>query len=524
MVEQLFPNVTDELAEIITDGPNDQGIDAIHIVENERYAQVFLIQSKYRESPQSSKRTINDTECLKVCSFLTSLFEKSEGLEQTGNFALDQAVKRIWGLHEAGKICRYQIVWCSNGGGLSTSADGILSEFCKARSNVTSEFYGPSKILSGILSEDRHPEAGQLQVIGKEIHERSDGDVRGVIASVDARSFIELILNEHDSTIKRHVFADNLRVFLGSSGGFNASIIETASSDDSYLFWYLNNGITITCRNFSYNKGHSSPVLVMDDFQIVNGAQTSHSLLEATRLNPNAIEDVVLMVRVYATERDDIAQRVAVATNSQAKIQGRDLRSNEPILKKIEVMLSERDLFFERKRNLHSDKPEEQRVDALKLGQMIMAFSQREPHRAKTDSDSIFDTRFTQVFHDRIDAEEIYRLISLYKIIERLRDEYTSKFGDSPESGHPHQYLIYGHWFVLTACRLLMIKDAEQQIPIGDSAKTLVERAIALVAEACGQHKAVAHYQMFRSARTLDKIIAECSGKQTDFFDLLASV
>jgi hypothetical protein len=193
---------------------------------------------------------------------------------------------------------------------------------------------------------------------------------------------------------RRHpnrIFDDNLRIFLGSNGGYNPAIISTATSPDSYLFWYLNNGITITCKNYSFNKGHVNPKIKIEEFQIVNGAQTSHSLLEASRINPDALENVVLMVRIYATDRGDIAERV------------------------------------------------------------------------------------------------------------------------------------YGHWFVLFAARLLLAR-AGDSIPLGEGAKTLILEAVGLVARACSsQHKAVAHYQIFRSPKTKDKIMAELMGKQADLFDLLVA-
>jgi hypothetical protein len=92
----------------------------------------------------------------------------------------------------------------------------------------------------------------------------------------------------------------------------------------------------------------------------------------------------------------------------------------------------------------------------------------------------------------------------------------------SAESGHEHQYLVYGHWFVLFACNLLHVKAQDVEIPVGDEAHALVEEAIRRVASACSQQKAVAHYQMFRSPRTKDRIIGEISAKQIDFFELLA--
>lgn len=522
VIDQIFPGHEDQLQEIITDGPDDRGLDGIHIVEGENSAEVFLFQSKYRESQATCHKTINDAEVLKVSLFLNELFDKAHALADSGNFRLQEAVRRIWELHDKGKICRYKVIFCSNGGGFATSAQGIIDSVKASHSSVSFEFYSGHDVVQAMAIEGRDAEDGQFQVIGKEILERSDGDVRGAVASVDAQSFVSLITAEDGETIKRHLIDDNLRVFLGAKGGYNHAIISTATSGDSYLFWYLNNGVTITCKSFSYNKGHTNPKLVFKDFQIVNGAQTSHSLVEAARTNPEALADVVVMVRMYATDRADIAERVAVATNSQARIQSRDLMSNHETLKKLELAFKERGYFFERKKNMHSDKPSEKRIDALKLGQIILSYELREPDKAKTESDSIFDSRFHQIFDNRQSIDELIRLYQLYEIIEEMRDGYQTEFGSSPESGHEHQYLVYGHWFVLFACKLLQVKSQEAQIPTGDDASALVEEAIRRVAAACSQQKAVAHYQMFRSPRTKERILGEISAKQTDFFDLLA--
>lgn len=70
--------------------------------------------------------------------------------------------------------------------------------------------------------------------------------------------------------------------------------------------------------------------------------------------------------------------------------------------------------------------------------------------------------------------------------------------------------------------KLLHVKSQQAQLPTGDEAHELVEEAIRRVAAACSQQKAVAHYQMFRSPRTKERILGEISAKQSDFFDLLA--
>jgi hypothetical protein len=517
ILRQFFPGIEEALIEVVTDGPDDRGVDAIHVSEDDEYAEIYIFQAKYRETVEGTDKTVNDAEALKLAAFVEDLFDRSESLSDGGNFRLREAVKRIWALHERGVICRYRIVVCSNDTGLSGSAKSILENSCKKHNQVSYEQYGPRELIRDLGDSKLRRESGTLQVIGKEIFERTDGDVRGAIASIDARSFVDLISSEDGQTVKRHLFDDNLRVFLGVSGRYNAAIIETATSGDSHLFWYLNNGITITCRNYSFNRGHPNPPLKLTDFQIVNGAQTSHSLLEAYRINPQALSDVVLMVRIYATDREDIAERVAVATNSQARIQDRDLRANHPILKKLELAFAERGYFFERKRNMHSEKDPIRRIDALKLGQVITAFYLGEPDRARGESDAIFGSRFPQVFHESHDVDELCALSNLYRIIEQLREDYTANFRDNLEGGGEAQYLVYGHWFILYALKLLLNKHG-RPIPTGDAAVEQITEAIGLVARACSQQKAVAHYQMFRSPRTKEKILAEITGKQGDLF------
>jgi hypothetical protein len=369
-------------------------------------------------------------------------------------------------------------------------------------------------------SRTNRSETGYLQVIGKEVFDRSDGDVRGLVATVSAASLIDLITTSSGG-IKRYLFDDNLRVFLGSSGGYNQSIIQTATSNDRHLFWYLNNGITITCRNYSYNKGHINPKIRLEDFQIVNGAQTSHSLIEVNRFNPDVLSDIILNVRIYATDREDIVERVAVATNSQARIQNRDLRSNSDILRKLELAFKERGYFLERKRNMYAESEASKKIDALKLGQILLTYYFSEPDRAKTDSDAIFGSRFNQLFNETYDIDELVNLVNIYGIIEDKRDGYLLENEGGLETGSDLQYLVYGHWFILYAIRLLLRMRAAP-VPAGPAAEELVNEAIGLVARACAQSKAVAHYQIFRSPRTKDKILAELTGKQGDFFQLLA--
>ncbi|EJT05010.1 AIPR family protein [Rhizobium sp. CCGE 510] len=519
VLEQFFPDRATDFPEMVVDGGNDLGVDAIEIIEQDDSAEIFIIQSKHRTSHKTTDRTVNEGEALKVVRFVQALFDQDQWLSDRGNLQVSEAAKRIWELHRSGVICRYRIVFCTNGACLHESAEALLRSAIKNLPNVVFEQYAARDLLRDLGQSASGRESGVLQAIGRDTLERIDGDVRGVIASVDAASFVKLIQTEDGKSVKRHLFNENLRVFLGTNGGYNSNIIETASSSESYLFWYLNNGVTITCRNYSFNKAHVSPVIRVEDFQIVNGAQTSHSLMEAYRRSPDDLRNVVILVRIYATDRTDIIERVAVATNSQARIQARDLRANHPALRNLETAFRDNGYFFERKRNSHPDVEPSRRIDALKLGQILLAYKLREPDRAKADSDSIFGDRFGLIFHEHYGINELCRIFELYSIIETMRDDHMIKQRDAKDRPGEAQYLVYGHWFILYAASLILT-HSKKEIPTGAAAQDLVLQALSLVARACRPTK-TAHYQLFRSSKTKERIVEELDGRQMTLFDQL---
>lgn len=519
VLQQFFPDRSTDYPEMVVDGGNDLGVDAIEIIEQDESAEIYIIQSKHRISHKTTDKTVNEGEALKVVRFVQALFDQDEWLSDRGNLQVSEAASRIWSLHRRGVICRYRLVFCTNGACLHGAAEALLRSALKNLPNVTFEQYSARDLLRDLGQTGGDRESGTLQAIGRDTLERIDGDVRGVIASVDAASFVKLIQTEDGKSVKRHLFNENLRVFLGANGGYNSNIIETASSSDSYLFWYLNNGVTITCRNYSFNKAHVSPVIKIEDFQIVNGAQTSHSLMEAYRRSPDDLRNVVILVRIYATDRADIIERVAVATNSQARIQARDLRANHPALRNLETAFRDNGYFFERKRHSHPDAEPSRRIDALKLGQILLAYKLREPDRAKADSDSIFGDRFGLIFHEHYRIDELCRICELYSIIEKMRDDLMSKQRDAKARPGEAQYLVYGHWFVLYAASLILT-HSRKEIPTGVAAQELVLQALSLVARACRQTK-TAHYQLFRSSKTKERIVEELDGRQMTLFDQL---
>ncbi|WP_408539176.1 AIPR family protein, partial [Salmonella enterica] len=142
--------------------------------------------------------------------------------------------------------------------------------------------------------------------------------IRGLICTVEASEIVRIITNpENPKEVRKEIFNDNVRVYLSRTNKINRRIIETALSDRSPLFWYLNNGITVTCDSFSYIKGKRAPLVELKNIQIVNGGQTSNALFEASLNSEERLEDVLILVRIIETKSQPVSLAIAESTNSQ---------------------------------------------------------------------------------------------------------------------------------------------------------------------------------------------------------------
>jgi hypothetical protein len=78
-------------------------------------------------------------------------------------------------------------------------------------------------------------------------------------------------ITDEDGNVRRRLFFDNIRDFQGDTH-VNLSIAETLESDKAIEFPLRNNGITIVTRKLQ----RVGSQFTLEDFQIVNGCQTSH--------------------------------------------------------------------------------------------------------------------------------------------------------------------------------------------------------------------------------------------------------
>jgi hypothetical protein len=140
--------------------------------------------------------------------------------------------------------------------------------------------------------------------------------------------FLRLVQDESGAII-RSIFYDNVRDWQDYSNPVNRGIRQTM--EDSSLrtrFALMNNGITIIAKSLRATGNR----ITVDDYQIVNGCQTSHVLHDQRAV----VDDTVMVpIRVIATQDEDVIASIIKATNRQTYVDEEQLLALSDFQKKL---------------------------------------------------------------------------------------------------------------------------------------------------------------------------------------------
>ena len=124
----------------------------------------------------------------------------------------------------------------------------------------------------------------------------------------------------------------NVRVFLQARGSVNQGIRNTIENNPKMFFAY-NNGITATTERVEVSRHQNELLLTgLQNFQIVNGGQTTASIHAASRKGID-ISRVFVQVKLSVVPKENSASIVAKISeyaNSQNKVSAADFFANHP--------------------------------------------------------------------------------------------------------------------------------------------------------------------------------------------------
>jgi len=347
----------------LVEGGQEKQIDTFTITQDRDEAEVYVIQCKNTETFSSNALVLfkNGLDWI--------LNKRRAEVEKLGNTKLRDRILEFRSVQSGigPSNIRFTAIFATNGL-TSDVSDEFRQEFKSILiqyDNGTFESFkldilGAEELTSKINAIEKHG-----RKVNAEIKIRYDANnpslikyhaegLQGVVCTAAARE-IAAIVNKDPQGF---VFDSNIRRFLGLRGTVNSEIMVTCSKPDtSFLFWFLNNGITIACDRFDAVTDPDNPHIKIENMQIINGCQTATALALAEKAGELASDSRVLL-RIYQTTSPDLVDRIVLTTNNQNKISSRDLRANDPVQRDMERGFSLYGYFYERKLRQYENQAE----------------------------------------------------------------------------------------------------------------------------------------------------------------------
>lgn len=153
------------------------------------------------------------------------------------------------------------------------------------------------------------------------------------VALVRLRDYLQFLADEHGD-LRRHIFDWNVRDYQGDVE-VNKEIRQSLEDLEGPEFWWLNNGITVICSRATV----VGKTYALDDVQVVNGLQTSHTVFDVLRgaAEDHPALDRAVLVRILVTDDASTRDRVIRATNRQTSVPAASLRATDEIQRDIEA-------------------------------------------------------------------------------------------------------------------------------------------------------------------------------------------
>lgn len=214
-----------------------------------------------------------------------------------------------------------------------------------------------------------------------------------------------------------------------------------------------------------------------------------------------------LNVKIIETSDRDLIERIAIGSNTQNRIFGRDLRANDDIQTRLATSLGELGYFYRRKRGEQPPLPSLRIIDALRVGQLLLAYSGADPTKAKTGTNDIFGDLYETTFDpNRVTAELIK---AAYVCFERIQDRKRAALAyqrQISKRSFEEAWIIEGAFHVLFAVGEFMrrkgfdLTDSERALSVIDDSFEVISHFVQL-------HPRISAYRLFRLTTSREQIL-----------------
>ncbi|MFQ5573471.1 MAG: AIPR family protein, partial [Nitrosopumilaceae archaeon] len=304
ILTRVFEATEDDAADAIVDGANDLGIDAylpVDFSENK----IRLFQSKYGTSHSAE-----------------AIYKFREDVKKLINRDVTKMRPELAHLVTQIREKNLKVQCCY-----------VTDQKVEFQNEKYFEVVDIDEIIRRLWSRIKKPAAGKKSSIKLEKMLRHENTILGVMK---LRELSDFIIKNRD-----YVFESNIRQWMQFKTMINKGIRETLQNVPDKFFYY-NNGITIVVADFEEREDNS---LTLKAPQIVNGAQTSNSILDRAKRTHNLDGSITVTIIKADDEKDQ--NNITKYRNSQNSVRGKDLVSLMDFHKSIKSQLQNLGYFYE---------------------------------------------------------------------------------------------------------------------------------------------------------------------------------
>lgn len=445
----------EEALDLLTEGGNDLGVDAMHLGEvDDGEFTVTIFQGKYSHKNLDGSAHFPENAVKNLIALAGNIFDPNKSFAM--NPRLAPRMEEVRSLIRDGYIPNVRLMLCSNGQSWNQQAQQWIDSSGLGHGQVHWQHYNHNDIVQ-VLQRSKTVN-DDIKLNGQAILENFNYR-RVLVGKVPVTEIASLFDRNGDLLLER-----NIRRYLGRhsnrvNSAIHNTLINPVKNKDFYLF---NNGITMTCTKMRHNALQGGDYqLKLENIQVINGGQTCKTIQQTiNEASDQAVfSDVFVLLRLYELESDDdqLVKEITFATNSQNPVDLRDLRSNDP--KQLELEAGMQDLGYSYKRYREDSTASSGTViTSAVTAEAVMAVWRKCPHQSKFRRRELFGSLYEKVFQGLSPAQAVLAVL-VFRVVETERKR-SSLLNPAPD------FLPYAaHYMAMLVGQLLL---EEQQLNIDE--------------------------------------------------------
>ena len=329
MGEILDDNGETEDIQILSPNYKHTGLKVDGYNYNDELNDFTMVISHYTDKLDPYETRVTNTDIKKEMNRVTNFFEKSL------NGSLYSNIEQSHEAHDLSKLI-YEVRDEVDDVKFILLTDGLAPKHPSEEEKINN--IDVKRTVWDIERTYRYEKMGEKKTISIDFAKYCDGS----LACVEEEN-INHLYTTYLAFIPGNILADmydewgtqmldmNVRLFLSARGNVNKGLRDTVINSPE-MFCAYNNGITVYANNVELNENRDG-IIRADDFQIVNGGQTTASLYHARKKFKAELDNINVQMKLTVIHKKDevasIVPLISQFSNTQNRVQIADFYANE---------------------------------------------------------------------------------------------------------------------------------------------------------------------------------------------------